>query len=97
MDFRRVLAVVVLGALVALTVLADATPPDPVWVTGVYDDGDFDDVVGLIVAGAALAEPPAPAPEPLRPLAVSLGSPPRVTAPGGSASAPNPVRAPPSA
>src|SRR5580765_2633410 len=36
--------------LSSLSVLAYASPPDPSWVRGVYDDADFDDVVCLILA-----------------------------------------------
>lgn len=39
--------------LIALAPLAHANPPDPSWIPGIYDDGDFDDVVTLITAGAA--------------------------------------------
>jgi len=37
-----------------LSVLAYASPPDPSWVRGIYDDADFDDVVCLIIADAGL-------------------------------------------
>jgi hypothetical protein len=39
-----------------LSVLAYASPPDPSWVRGVYDDADFDDVVCLIIANAGLVD-----------------------------------------
>jgi hypothetical protein len=29
----------------ALVPLAHAIPPDPLWITGIYDDADFDEVV----------------------------------------------------
>jgi len=32
-------------AWVLLRPLAAASPPDPTWIAGVYDDGDLDDVV----------------------------------------------------
>ena len=57
-----------LPALVVLTPLAYASPPDPVWISGYFDEGDHDDVVVLVVStGAALdpspiAEWTAPAP-----------------------------------
>ena len=45
------------GVLVGgLSVLADASPPDPWWDRGVYDDADFDDVVGLILATSGLVD-----------------------------------------
>lgn len=37
------LLVALLAALVALTALAYATPPDPTWVDGYFVDGYFDD------------------------------------------------------
>ena len=38
-------------ALIALVPLAFATPPDPAWISGYWDDGDFDDAV-IAVCGA---------------------------------------------
>ena len=46
--------------LSSLSVLAYASPPDPSWVRGVYDDADFDDVVCLILAHAGLVDDSAP-------------------------------------
>jgi len=44
-----------LGALVLLlTPLAYADPPDPTWVRGMWDDDDFDDVVGYVTSSTAL-------------------------------------------
>ena len=44
--------------LAALVPLAYATPPDPLWIAGIYDDGDQDDVVVLLVdCRLALADP----------------------------------------
>jgi len=39
-----------------LFLLAYASPPDPSWVRGVYDDADFDDVVSLIIANVGLID-----------------------------------------
>ena len=51
-----------LGVLISsLSVLAYASPPDPSWVRGVYDDADFDDVVCLILANTGLVDDSAPA------------------------------------
>jgi hypothetical protein len=36
----RVIGGALLTALVALTPLAYATPPDPTWVSGIFDDND---------------------------------------------------------
>jgi len=49
----RLLGLVVLvlvGPMVALTALAYATPPDPSWIGGIYDDADYDDVLLLITS-----------------------------------------------
>jgi hypothetical protein len=52
---------VVRGALVAallvLVALAYASPPDPGWISGLWDDDDHDDAVLRITAGAAAVEP----------------------------------------
>jgi hypothetical protein len=53
-------ALLVLGVLVALVPLAHASPPDPTWIPGIYDDGDFDDVVLIIVSTVGAASPSAP-------------------------------------
>ena len=42
--------------VVALPALAYASPPDPSWVRGVYDDADFDDIVCLIIASSGLVD-----------------------------------------
>lgn len=42
---RLSLAVILLSALVVLAPLAYSSPPDPAWIAGIYDDGDFDDVI----------------------------------------------------
>ena len=41
----------------ALPVLAHASPPDPSWIPGVYDDADFDDVVTRVVSGTGSVTP----------------------------------------
>jgi hypothetical protein len=48
----------VLAALSSgLVTLAYASPPDPSWIRGMYDDADGDDAVALIMAGVGLVEP----------------------------------------
>ena len=54
---RIALVLFLLLGLAALTPLAYATPPDPSWVGGIYDDADYDDVVVLITSAAAVATP----------------------------------------
>ena len=49
--FRTLLLVAVVGIL---TPIAQASPPDPSWIRGMYDDADFDDVVALITSGSGL-------------------------------------------
>lgn len=61
---KRLLVVLLLLAPVALPGLAHASPPDPTWVQGIYDDGDGDDVVTLIASGSGLL--PAAGPTDLR-------------------------------
>lgn len=40
--------------LVALVPLAYASPPDPMWIAGIYDDADFDEVVVAVVSACGL-------------------------------------------
>ena len=58
------LRVVVVGLVLTLTsalpALAHASPPDPSWIPGIYDDADFDDVVTLVVMGTGNLLPDAP-------------------------------------
>ncbi len=45
MKRRLPLVLILLSGLAVLAPLAYASPPDPAWIGGVYDDDDFDDVV----------------------------------------------------
>ena len=54
---RRVL----LGVLLALPPCANACPTDPTWISGFYDDNDYDDVI-LFITGAVTAVSQNPAP-----------------------------------
>src|SRR5258706_12709083 len=51
------LLVALLVALVALTPLAYATPPDPTWVSGFFDDDDNDNGVFLFTSSLAALDP----------------------------------------
>lgn len=51
------IGLVLLLALVLLTPLAYASPPDPVWVSGYFDDGDHDDVVVMVTSSGAAVDP----------------------------------------
>ena len=46
----RVSAMLLLLLIVAPVTLAHASPPDQTWLAGVYDQSDFDDVVGLLTS-----------------------------------------------
>jgi hypothetical protein len=47
----------VLLVLATLPSLAYASPPDPSWIPGLYDDADYDDVVVLLTSGTASVGP----------------------------------------
>ena len=49
-------ACLLVALIVGLPILAYASPPDPSWGHGVYDDADFDDIVCLIIASSGLVE-----------------------------------------
>src|SRR5215467_10545675 len=43
------------SAILAVSVtLAYASPPDPSWISGIYDDCDYDDVVGMVTDGTGV-------------------------------------------
>ena len=42
--------------LIALVPLANATPPDPLWIAGIYDGADSDDVVLVVTSLESRAE-----------------------------------------
>lgn len=56
MILGRSVAGIVVSVLLVLRAMAFASPPDPSWVAGFWDDGDYDDVVILITATAGVAE-----------------------------------------
>jgi hypothetical protein len=95
MSGRRALLLLLLVCLFGLTPLAYASPPDPTWVDGFFDDDDGDDVVTAIswAAWAVELDPLAVA----TPLFASVALVP-VGEPGLVSIAPRPVflgRAPP--
>jgi hypothetical protein len=56
---RRLLLLLLGGAMVALTPVAHASPPDQTWIAGLYDDADYDDAVLAVIASiASLDRPP---------------------------------------
>jgi hypothetical protein len=46
------------ASMLMLTPLAYANPPDPTWLSGYWDDDDFDDVVGYITSATGLLQDP---------------------------------------
>ena len=49
----------ILLALLTLVPLVHTSPPDAMWIAGIYDRGDFDDVVWALI-GADSVVPPVP-------------------------------------
>jgi hypothetical protein len=52
----RACALFLFAALCALVPLAEAIPPDPSWIPGIYDAEDFDDHVVLATGTVAAVE-----------------------------------------
>jgi len=57
----RLAAMLVVGTLVALVPLAHASPPDPNWISGLYDDADHDDAVLAVTEGVGFPANDGPA------------------------------------
>lgn len=57
--WRGALAAAVALVFAALPAMGHARPPDPVWIEGLYDDGDQDDLVALATSTSAVAADPA--------------------------------------
>src|SRR5689334_12971079 len=53
-------ALLVMASVITVP-LAYASPPDPTWIPGLYDDADYDDVVGLVMDGTGVSCSQAPA------------------------------------
>jgi hypothetical protein len=47
-----VLTLALVASITTLTAFAYASPPDPSWIRGMYDNADFDDVVGYLTSAA---------------------------------------------
>lgn len=60
MWWRSVLALAPLVALAILGPLAHASPPDPTYIPGLYDDADYDDVILLVLSTVGTLDGPAP-------------------------------------
>jgi hypothetical protein len=52
----RLVPVLLAALLLTLTPLAHAGPPDQTWLGGLYDNGDYDDVVALVLSTVAAIE-----------------------------------------
>jgi hypothetical protein len=57
---KRLLIVLLPLAAIALSGLAHASPPDPTWIQGIYDDDDGDSIVTLIASGTGHTPEAAP-------------------------------------
>src|SRR5207247_10788479 len=51
------ISLAVIIAVLTLTPAAYASPPDPSWISGLYDNADYDDVVVLIAEHIGVIEP----------------------------------------
>ena len=86
---RRALSVLLAASMAALPAMAHASPPDPAWIAGLYDDGDQDDLITLAAwAIGATVAPPIGADAILRPVGALLS----LELPAPASSAPSPVR-----
>ena len=56
MGVRSLFVLLLLACHIALTPLAHASPPDPTWISGIYDDADYDDVVCLVISSHGTLE-----------------------------------------
>jgi hypothetical protein len=56
MKLRAALDLVLSGSLLLLASLAYASPTDPIWIPGVYDDADFDQIVDFIIAESGVLD-----------------------------------------
>ncbi len=57
----KLVAPAVTAILAVLLPLAYASPPDPTWIAGIYDNADYDDVVALVTDGTGVSSGQAPA------------------------------------
>ena len=90
---RRALSALVLASIAALPAMAHASPPDPIWIGGLYDDGDQDELIALAAWATGATGAPLTAHHTLSP---AEGLPPyHDQAPAVSAPSPVRSRAPP--
>jgi hypothetical protein len=56
MLLRRSVALLAVAVLLSLGALAHASPPDPDWLGGLWDNGDYDDIILLVTSGVGVAD-----------------------------------------
>ncbi len=56
MSPKRLIVLAVVPLMMSVVVLALASPPDPVWLGGLWDNDDFDDIVVLVTSGVGIAD-----------------------------------------
>ncbi|HXJ83518.1 MAG TPA: hypothetical protein VMS64_33130 [Candidatus Methylomirabilis sp.] len=54
------LILLILATPALLVALAYASPPDPSWIPGIYDDDDYDGIVTLVTSASAHVAPAGP-------------------------------------
>jgi hypothetical protein len=92
--FARLIGVILTLGIAILPPLCHASPPDPTWIAGLYDDADYDDVVLDVLATVAV--PVAALPSLLAPMPARPASPPAAPeAPGRRGLVARSDRAPP--
>jgi hypothetical protein len=52
---QRSVCLLVVGVMMSLVVLAYASPPDPGWISGLWDNGDYDDIILFVTSGVGIA------------------------------------------
>jgi len=52
----RALGLLLFACLLSITPLAYASPPDPTWTEGLYDDADGDDIIVSLTGAAWVVE-----------------------------------------
>lgn len=66
--FELVVLLVLVACLCGHSALGYASPPDPLWLLGIYDGADYDDEIALLTDAIALGVPSTVVVEPRRPL-----------------------------
>jgi hypothetical protein len=61
-----VIALILMATFIAMIPFTDASAIDPTWLTGIYDDADYDEIVRLLTETSGIGT------NPLHPAAVSL-------------------------